>query len=290
MQDAWAVYSLVMGSVGCAAFSVYPVIVRASGRAATKVKDLHRLRVEQAAKTLDDIFIEVKPKWLKAAYWACPLILGIAGWQLLHHGIGAMVGGALGIAIPDVILRQMRAQRKTKFQGQLVDALFILSSSLRAGLSLTQAIEQLSQEMTAPASEEFGLVIKAHRLGRSLDHALERLNDRMKLDDLRLVTTAILLGRETGGDITQIITQLIGTIRERKKLADKVNTLTAQGRWQAWIMSALPIAFAMFVRSFNAKYFDEMLHHEMGQLALAAAVVLWVIGVLLLRVMSKVDF
>lgn len=290
MSDAWMTYSLVMGSAGCAALSVYPILTRASRRAANKVAELHRTRIEHATKVLDDIFVEVKPKWLTVAYWACPAALAIAGWQMMHHPLGAIFGGGLGIMIPDILVRQMRAIRKAKFQGQLVDMLFILSSSLRAGLSLTQAIEQVSQEMSPPASEEFGLVIKAHRLGRTLEHSLERLNDRMKSEDLRLVTTAILLARETGGDITQVITQLISTIRERKKLADKVNTLTVQGRAQAYIMSALPLAFAFFVRSFNPKYFDQMLQLEIGQLALTAAGVLWVVGIILLRIMSKVDY
>lgn len=132
-------------------------------------------------------------------------------------------------------------------------------------------------------------MVKAHRLGRTLEGALQGLNDRMPCQDLNLITTAVLVARETGGDITNVITQLVNTIRERKKLQDKVKTLTLQGRMQAYLMSLLPLAFAFFVRTFNPHYLDIMFNDPTGQTLLMLAGGLWVSGMILLVRWSKVD-
>jgi len=165
----------------------------------------------------------------------------------------------------------------------------MLSSSLRAGLSLTQAFEQLEAEMPPPLSQEFGLMMKAHRLGRTLEEALQGLNARIPCEEMNLITVAVLVARETGGDISNILDQLIDTIRERSKLSEKVKTLTTQGRLQAYIMSILPLAFFMFVRTFNRDHFSVMLEEPLGQMLLLLAVVLWAVGMILLFRLSKVE-
>ena len=132
-------------------------------------------------------------------------------------------------------------------------------------------------------------MLKAHRVGRPLDEAFESLNERMPSDDLKLLTMAILVARETGGDVTVVISQLVSTIRERKKLYDKVRTLTLQGRLQAYIMSAVPVLFAGFVRTFNPEYFQILLEDPLGNVCLAAACGLWCVGMFLLVKLSKVE-
>lgn len=289
MVSELAIYGLTLGSAGAAAFALSPLVRQFSDRVLGKVERYQQGKVEKASKALDDLFVDVKPRWLKMAYGLWPVAAGLAAWVGFHSVPLACAGAVVGIALPDLWVRQTRAARKRRFQAQLVDALFILSSSLRAGLSLTQAVEVLEQEMPPPASQEFGLVIKAHRLGRSFEEALQSLNERMPCEELNLITTAILLGRETGGDVTEVIAQLITTIREKKKLNDKVMTLTLQGRLQAYIMSVLPILFAMFVRTFNPRYFDVLLRDATGQLLIAMAVGLWLVGMVLLLKLSKVS-
>ena len=104
------------------------------------------------------------------------------------------------------------------------------------------------------------------------------------------MTTAMLVARETGGDVTRLINQVVTTIREKKKLTEQVQTLTLQGKLQAYVMSALPIAFAVGVRMFNPKYYDTFLEDPLGRVLLMATGGLWVVGVVLLMRMSKVDF
>ena len=278
-----------VSAAGCAGVVIYPLVERFWSRLAVRIEMYQDVKVEKAVRVLDDLFVDVKPRWLKIAYGIGPVVAGLAVFIVTNNPWLALLGMVAGLIIPDLWVRQRKAMRRRKFQGQLVDALFILSSSLRAGLSMTQAFEQLESEMGPPASQEFGLMMKAHRLGLTLEESLQRLNERMPCDELNLITTAVLVARETGGDITGIISQLITTIRERKKLNDKVKSLTLQGRIQAYVMSMLPIFFAMFVQTFNRDYFRVLMEDETGNLLLMAAVALWVVGMLLLIRMSKVE-
>ena len=289
ISDELMIYGLAMGSAGLAAAACYPVASRWWAGLAGRVTGYQQVKIENATKALDDIFVDVKPAWLKIAYGLGPLGAGMVAYLFFNNVIAAGVGAVAGLVLPDLWVRRTKAIHKRRFQDQLIDALFMLASSLKAGLSLTQAFEVLEAEMSPPASQEFGLVVKAHRVGRTLEDAMQSLNDRMVCEELELITTALLVARETGGDVTNVINQLIGTIREKKKLNDKVKNLTTQGRMQAYIMSLLPIGFAFFVRTFNPHYFDIMLQEQTGQTLLGVAVGLWVIGMFLLIQMSKVD-
>ena len=132
-------------------------------------------------------------------------------------------------------------------------------------------------------------MMKAHKVGRTLEEAMERLNQRMACEEMNLITTAVLLARETGGDVTTIINQLIATIREKRKLTEKVGTLTLQGRLQAYIMSFLPVGFAVLVRAFNPAYFNPLLNDPTGKTLIITAVGLWLCGMVLLMRFSKVE-
>ena len=289
LAEELALYSFAMGSASCAAVVAYPALARAWSHSAHWVGGVQRGRVEQAAKTLDNLFIEVKPGWLMMAYGLGPLAAGLVAFLLSKNLVLVVIAVIGGLLLPDLYVRQARAMRRRAFDGQLVDALFILSSSLRAGLSLTQAFEQVESEMSPPISQEFGLMLKAYRLGMTFEGALQRLNERMPSEELQLFTTAMLVARETGGDVTHLISQLIGTIRDRKKLREKVATLTLQGRLQAYIMSALPILFTAFVRTANPGYFEVLVSTAYGQMALVLAAGLWLAGMVLLFRLSRVE-
>lgn len=283
------IYGLTMGSAGCGAVMLYPTVRRAAHPLLHRATQFQQAKAEQASRQLDDIFVDVKPRWLQAAYGVAPVLAALVAFSATNSLLVAVGGAVLGALIPDLWLRQAKAERKRRFQSQLVDILFVLSSSLRAGFSLQQAFEQIEVEMDPPASQEFGLLMKGHRLGRTLEECLHGLQHRMTSYDLDLVVTAMLVSRETGGDVTTVLNQLVSTIRDRKKLADKVTTLTLQGRLQAYIMSALPLVFAFFVRTFNPRYFDPLFKDSHGQTIVLIAAGLWVVGMALLVRFSKVE-
>jgi len=287
---ALTMYLFGCASLACLAYAAYPLLATNAAMLSEKIGRYQVAKADKAAKVFDDMFVEVTPMWVTIVYRVAPLAGALVLYLIFNYLIVAAIGLVLGFIIPDMYVKHINARRRKKFQGQLVDVLFMLSSSLRAGLSLTQAFETLETEMGPPASQEFGLMMRAHRVGLSLEESMQGLNKRMACEDLQLITTAVILARATGGDVTKIISQLITTIREKKKIDEKVETLTLQGKLQAYMMSGLPVAFAFFVRIFNPHYFDMLLTDPLGHKLIMAAVGLWITGILVLLKMSKVEF
>lgn len=195
--------------------------------------------------------------------------------------LAAIVGGlVLGFLIPRVQLNRLIEQRKNKFQDQLMDALMIMSSSFRAGLSLIQAIEATVDEMPDPIKQEFGIVLGENKMGVPLDESLNRLYQRMPSAPLQQMVTAILLARETGGNLALIFARIIASVRERRKIEMNLKTLTIQGKIQAVVMTGLPVIFYFGVSASNKHFFDVLRNSPDGQKMLVVCAVLWVLGAL----------
>lgn len=254
-----------------------------------------RLRsVEKQRSNLKDMMLFIDPKKLVLLNIACPIVSTIAftmiiGLNFGSYVLGLIIGLAIGFVIPSVIIKQMINLRKNKFKAQISDGLMILSSCLKGGLSLLQAIEALAGELPPPISQEFGMILRENKMGMPLEESFEKLNKRLPSDELNLLTTAILVARETGGDITQLFTTLISTIRAKLKLMDSIKTLSLQGRIQGIVMSCLPLVFVIMVYSFNPHYFDVMLSNPTGRMLLIYAVISETVGVFLIRVFSRMN-
>jgi tight adherence protein B len=164
----------------------------------------------------------------------------------------------------------------------------VLSGCLKAGLSLLQTFEVMVEDMQPPISQEFGWLLKEIKMGVSLEESLKRLNRRMPSEELRLITNAILVAEVTGGDLTKVLSRIIITIRDNRKIKDSIKTLTLQGRIQGIIMSILPFVFIWWVLTFNRNQFDIMLKTEIGRMLLFAASALLVVGIILVQKFSSV--
>lgn len=269
-------------SVYLAALVLIPVLDK-------KRKVWHLKKEQTIEKQLDMMFYYNKsPKEIMRLYYILPPILGTLGWVFSQSIIFLFLGAILGLFIPNFILKIRDSNRKRKFGIQLLDAIMILSSSLKGGLSLLQALEVLVEEMPAPISDEIGWVIKENKMGKALEESLKDLNKRMNIEELNLVINSILVARETGGDLIKVFSRLATTIRDNRKLKDNVRTLTLQGRLQGLIMSALPFLFIWWVLTFNRQHFDYMLKSETGRMLLLAAAVLQAVGMLLIRKFSTI--
>ncbi|MDP3042664.1 MAG: type II secretion system F family protein [Candidatus Omnitrophota bacterium] len=273
---------LIFGSIAGLAYELIPLLL---GR----YSQLQGKRMENASKELHKMFIYTEKRRLLSVFTITPLVLGTLGFMILNNPFGVLVGVGLGLLLPRIWIKNMGRKRLNNFAKQLVDALMLLSSSLKAGMSLPQAFEVLTEEMPAPISDEFALVIKENKMGVSLEDCLAHLKQRIPLDDLELLTTAISISRETGGDLTEIFGNLVHTIREKRKLDDRVRILTVQGRLQGAIMGLLPIAFGVFMYFTNPGNFDIMLKDKTGQMLLAWAVISEIIGIILIRKLSRVE-
>jgi len=252
--------------------------------------DIQNKRMEKANRYLDmHVFdIEAKKKLISRLSFI-PLVLAAGGFIATRNIVGGVFGFAVGLIIPSIVIKSIPGQRQKKFHGQFVDALMLISSSLKAGLNLSQAFEIVAEEMPAPMGEEISLVVKENKMGMTFQECLLRLKQRIPLDDLALVVTAVIIAQETGGDLTEVFDELVTTISEKKKLEDKVRTLTVQGRLQGFIMSLLPVAFAIFVYFSNPHNFDIMFKHHVGQTLLIYAVFSELIGAYLIKKLSKVE-
>ena len=215
--------------------------------------------------------------WLTwQAPWIANLLLGLAGvgvaWWLLRKAVDSMYS------------RYVR-----RFDEQLVDALVMASNALRVGLSLPQALEIVTKEMPAPISQEFSLVLKEHRMGKTLDEALNSMADRIPSLDLTMVVNAVLILRETGGNLSETFDTIVYTITEREKVKDKIRTLTAQGRVQGIILICMPFVMAYLLNWANPDYMRPMFTTLLGWLLLLFMTLMLLAGGLMIRKIVTID-
>lgn len=136
-------------------------------------------------------------------------------------------------------------ERVKKFESQLSDALIIACSCLKSGLSFTQAMETIAKDMDDPISGEFALVIKEMSMGASMEEALDKLNTRIKSKHLALMVSAVLVQRQTGGNLSQILENISNTIKERMKLQQELKSATASGKMSGTVVGMMPIAICL---------------------------------------------
>ncbi|HDZ76681.1 MAG TPA: hypothetical protein ENH41_01185 [Candidatus Omnitrophica bacterium] len=291
----------IFASVGLVSYQLVPICQnRLKGkmgklRKAQSKVDMSKIRmpkvaaVDKISKRLQAIFIEIPSQRLFQMYIGSLIGFSVLGLIFTRSILGAGVGFSIALIAPSIVIKQIEAKRKRDFTTQLVDTLMIFSSSLKAGLSLIQAMEEVVTEMPAPISQEFSLVTRENRMGVPLEEALVHLKDRMQVEELDLVITAILVARETGGNLTRTFSRLTSTIREKSKLIGRVKSLCTQAMLQGYIMIMLPIAFAIMVFGFNPGFFTIMIEDKVGQALLAYAIISEIIGAFLIFKLSKIE-
>ena len=266
-----AVYGLLFGSVALASMAGYtPVKQRAS---------LYlEQRIDEAKFNLEDMFVVLSHHRLLHLHIIAPIVLGLGAWVVSGWWYVGLVGAGLGSVLPKGLLRYLRYDRAKKFHTQLVDCLLLLSSCLRAGLSMMQAFTVVAEEMPPPINQEFGLLLKETRMGVSIDEAAAHLRSRMPSDDLNLFVASVMVARETGGDVTAIFARLVETLRERHKIRERIKTLTFMAKMQALLMAALPFAFSVTIYSIDRSHFDFFLTDPTGKLMLAGVILVQLFG------------
>src|SRR3989338_6331377 len=262
---------LIFGSVTIAGLATYPPLL-------TNVKLYVDRRATDARIQLDDIFVNLSQYRLKFLYAAAPLVLGLVFWLVSGQWLAAVVGFSLGLVVPKLTVPFVKAKRNKLFHTQLVDGLLLLSSCLRAGLSMLQSFTVIAEEMPAPINQEFGLILKETRMGINLDEAMTHFKQRMPSADTGLFGTAVLVARERGGDVTAIFARLVETLRERKKIREKIKTLTFMARMQAIVKGLLPIGFSYTVLKIDPNHFTFFLHDPVGKLLLVGIIILQMLG------------
>ena len=266
-----AAFGLLFGSVALASVASYTPVKQ-------RLSQYLQQRIDEARFNLEDMFVVLSHHRLMHMHLFAPVVLGVGGWIVTNRWYVGLLGAGLGLVVPKLMLRYLRYDRAKKFHGQLVDCLLLLSSCLRAGLSMMQSFTVVAEEMPPPLSQEFGLLLKETRMGVPIDEATAHLRSRMPSDDLNLFVTAVMVARETGGDITAIFARLVETLRERKKIREKIKTLTFMARLQAMLMGALPFGFSATIYSIDKSHFTFFLTDPLGKVLLAGVILVQLLG------------
>jgi len=196
--------------------------------------------------------------------------------------------GLIATALPFLHILGKRRKRLNKFLQLLPDALDLMSRGLSAGHAFTEALQMVSSEMPEPISMEFRKTYEEHNLGLSLKLALENLVQRVPLLDLRMCVTAVMIQRETGGNLSELLEKVAHTIRERFRIMEDLKTMTLSSRWSAWLLCALPIFLAIYVSVMNPGYMDVMWRDPRGHWLLATAAIMQVLGMLMVQKIMKI--
>lgn len=204
-----------------------------------------------------------------------------ASSALLAAPCGALLGWAY--------LRLAIRRRRKAFVEQLGDMLTMVANALRAGFSFMQAFELVAREMDAPVGREVEKVIGEINVGATLEQALENMTRRVQSPDFDLVVTAVLIQRQVGGNLAEILDTISETIQDRVRMRREVLALTAQGRLSGVILILLPIAIAAALTFINADALRPLYEEPMGRVAVVGAVVLEIIGYIVIRRIVDID-
>lgn len=237
---------------------------------------------------------------------AAGMSLKPAEWLLMHAGIavGAAAIGFLlsagsilftvvalfaGLLVPWLYLGHKRSSRLKAFNSQLAETLQLLAGSLQAGLSLSQGIDTVVREGSDPIAGEFRRVLVESRLGVQVEDALEAVGDRMESEDFKWTVMAIRIQREVGGNLAELLLTVAATLREREYLRRQVKALSAEGRFSAYILLALPPAIMLYMSMVNSQYLHPLISTPIGFFMLGVMVVLMVLGWFTMKKMVQVE-
>lgn len=215
--------------------------------------------------------------------------LGIAAGIILHWpGVLALPVGLALFAIPNIYVNVKRRLRLKRFMNHFPDALEMFARSLRAGHSFTGAIQLVAQEMPDPVGPEFRKVFEEQNLGIPLRQAIIGMTDRVDALDVKFFATAILVQRETGGNLAEIIDKISYVIRERFRVQGQLRIFTAQARMSGFILAFLPIGIAVMIGILNPEYLKPLWFERTGKIMVAVAVILQILGMLAIRKIIRI--
>lgn len=251
-------------------------------------------RQVRLSTNMEQYMSRVEAKKMSRLFIVSPFLMAIGLFFLFPKELqfaGFIIGIICGLFFPSFYISFLTRRIRNKFDIQLVDALMIMSSSFRGGLSLVQALEAVVDEMPDPMRSEIGTVLGENKMGVSLDEAFNHLYSRMPSPALQQMITSILLARETGGNLPLIFNRIVNNIRETRKVAENLSTLTIQGKIQGVVMTLLPIVFAFFIYTTNRRIFMNMIQSQLGRGLLTWAVISECIGAYMIwRISSFKDF
>ncbi len=242
----------------------------------------------QLKRMLDQADLHITPSRLLMFSFMAGMLGALAASVLTVFIPLMILAGLVCASLPLIHVYWRRKKRFDSFLEQLPDALDLISRALSAGHAFSEALHMVSIEMPEPIATEFRKTYEEQNLGLSVKLALENLTQRMPLLDLKMCVTAVLIQRETGGNLAEILEKVAYTIRERFRIMGDLKTLTTSSRMSAWLLCGLPIFVAIAVTVMNPDYMSVLWKDPRGHYLIAAALFLQITGMLIVRKILKI--
>ncbi len=244
-------------------------------------------------RLLDLMFVEIDEKKVSIILLLLSFGLGAAVFLLLlPNAIAGFIFAGMviyaGWTLPLLIVKALYQKRCQTFVAQMVDGLTIMANGIKSGLSVTQSMERVVDNLAAPISQEFGLVLSQIRIGRSVEEALVELGERVPVADVQMFVTSVNILKETGGNLAETFSTICSTIRERQKIERKIEAMTAQGIMQGIIITIVPLALLLVFSIVDPNYVKPMFTTTLGLLILMSMFTLQIIGGITIRKLVKI--
>ncbi|MCB0326643.1 MAG: type II secretion system F family protein, partial [Bdellovibrionales bacterium] len=239
--------------------------------------------VDWAKDISERMFRPLSTKFIALSIIVPTLLMGIGGGWLTRNFpflcvLFTLAFGSVGFVLLRLCLSFLFNRRLSIFNEQLIDALTLMSNSLKSGLNLSQSLQIIVQEFQNPISQEFALVLSQEKIGLTLDEALEKMVERLPSQDLSVAIHSILILRETGGDLSETFDTIATTIRERKKVSGKIKAMTQQGRTQGIGLLIIPFALLFLMYFVNPPLVMPMFTTQLGWIMIGLMLILQTIG------------
>jgi len=214
---------------------------------------------------------------------------GIVAWTLTHQLIAVVIAMAVGGGLPFIKIMRDRTQRIQKIEEQLPEAVDMMKRALRAGHPFSGAIKLVSEELAAPLGKEFATTFADLNYGNDVRRAMLGLLQRVPSVPVMALVTSVLVQKETGGNLAEILGQISTVVRGRFRLERKIRTLSAEGRLSAWILALVPIVLFGIITITTPDYLPVLTKDPIGQKLIIAGGVMGVIGILWIRKIIRID-
>ena len=196
----------------------------------------------------------------------------------------------VGAFLPIIFIKIKKENRRKAFEAQLGDTLIMMCNGLKSGFSFQQTMENVASDMPAPIGMEFGRVCNEIRYGATMEEALNNMAERVKSPDLMLVVSAVLIQRTTGGNLSEILSTISETIRDRIKIKGEISSITAQGRMSGIIIGSLPVGIAVILMVINPEYMSTFFTTTAGNIMLSVSVIMEILGFLAIRKVVTIEY
>ncbi len=268
-----------------------PLIRQAAGTTSWLEREVSRIpQFRDLGRVLREAGLQLSFQGFVLMSFGLGVAFGLALGVFSRSAVGALVGFPIGAVLPYLVVRFRAKRRIGKLEEQLPDAIDLMGRAMRAGHPLSAGFKMVADEAPEPIATEFRQVFEEQRFGLPFDDSLLALGERVRVSDMRILITAILIHRQVGGNLAEVLDNIAALVRERFKLRRQLRVITAQGRMSGYVLALLPIVLGIAIFTLNREYMMPIFESEIGRFMLIGAFVFQILGYLWIRRILDIEF